>query len=323
MSYRIGASYAHGYGPSDFFRNESTSLGGSLEWRISDKTRVVLDAESRNASQTPTTSPVYSIAGTLGTVPVRRSFNRMGPESFSDIVQIRGILRVIHRFNDNWIFRTGCFARWQEVDQLQVTGANTVAVSATGVRTLPFTPETLTANSFWYSPQASLLGSFEYRGLTHKVLVSHDQNLTPWQYNRRTQRTATFSRIDMDNPVFPSFADFRSWNRLTNDSEIVYIQRRTSVSNVVSALRGRLTFVQGFTRGDSYGKTVTNSALTTTAPERLQAVADASGADVWSAGVSYELTRSYSAYFSYSESYVPQNNLFDFEGNVFAITGET
>ena len=318
VSYRIGASYAHGYGPSDYFRNESTSFGGSLEWRISEKTRVVLDAESRNASQTPTTSPVYSIAGTLGTVPVRRSFNRMGPESFSDIVQIRGILRVIHRFNDNWIFRTGCFARWQEVDQLQVTGANTVAVSATGVRTLPFTPETLTANSFWYSPQASLLGSFEYRGLTHKVLVSHDQNLTPWQYNRRTQRTATFSRIDMDNPVFPSFADFRSWNRLMNDSEIVYIQRRTSLSNVVSALRGRLTFVQGFTRGDSYGKTVTNTALTTTAPERLQAVADASGADVWSAGVSYELSRSYSAYFSYSESYVPQNNLFDFEGNVFA-----
>jgi iron complex outermembrane receptor protein len=318
VSYRIGASYSHGRGPSDFFLNESISLGSSLEWRISDKTRVVFDAETRKASQTPTTSPIYSVAGTLGMVPVRRSFNRMGPESFSDIVQMRGILRLTHRFSDNWIFRTGCFARWQEVDQLQVTGANTVTVSATGARTLPFTPETLTANSFWYSPQASLLGSFAYGGFKHKALLSHDQNLTPWQYNRRTQRTASFSRIDMDNPIFPSLSDFRTWNRLMNDSEIVYIQRRTSFSNIVSALNGQLTVVQGYTKGTSYGKTVTNTVLTTTAPERLQAVADSSGADVWSGGVSYEFARSYSAYLSYSESYVPQNNLFDFEGNVFA-----
>ncbi|MBL9191482.1 MAG: TonB-dependent receptor [Opitutaceae bacterium] len=319
VSYRLGATYANGRAPADFFQNESLSLGTSIEWRISDKTRVVLDAESRNASQTPTTSPIYTLAGTPGIVPVRRSFNRMGPESFSDIVQIRGILRVIHRINDNWLFRVGCFARWQEVDQLQVTGANTVAINATtGARTVPFTPETLTANSFWYSPQASLLGTFEYGKITHKVLLSHDQNLTPWQYNRRTQRTTAFSRLDLDNPSYPSFSDFRSWGRLTNDTEIVYIQRRTSLSNIATALGGRLTLVQGFTRGDSYGKTVTNTAVTTTAERRLQATADASGADVWSGGISYEMNRTYSAYFSYSESYVPQNNLFDFEGKVFA-----
>lgn len=318
LAYRIGAGYSSGRGPSDFFRAESVFTGASFDWRVTPRTRVVLDLESRKASQIPTTPPIYSVTGVLGRAPVRRAFNRMGPESFSDIVQVRGILRVTHRFNDTWMFRAGSFGRWQGVDQLQVTGANTVTTSAAGVRTLAFTPETLTANAFTYSPQASLLGSFEYAGLTHKALVTHDQNLTPWQHNRRTQRVAGFGRIDMDRPVFPSFADFRSWGRLANDTDIVFIQRRTSFSQVISALKGRLTFVQGYAKGTSYAKTVTNTATSTTAPEVPRSVADSSGADVWSGGVSYELTPAVSAYVSYSESYVPQNNATDFEGKVFA-----
>lgn len=318
VSYRVGAGFTSGRGPSDFFRGESVSFAQSIEWRISEKTRIALDAETRKASQTPTTSPIYTLAGTPGYVPVRRGFNRMGPESFSDIVQVRGILRLTHRFNDTWTFRAGSFARWQTVDQLQVTGATTVAVSATGVRSLVFTPETLTANAFTYAPQASLLGSFEYHGFKHKALLTHDQYLTPWQHNLRTRRTTGFARIDPDHPVYPSFADFRSWQTVANDTDIVFIQRRTAFSNVVTAPGGRVTLVQGYAKGTSYGQTVTNSALTKTAPERLQSTADASGADVWSGGISHEFSPSYSIYFSYSESYVPQNNLFDFEGKVFA-----
>ncbi len=313
LAYRAAWAYEDYGSPYDFAGRRRGVYAVTLDYRPTTRTTVGFDVSYTENFVRPSARIAYFnstlINSTIiGLEPnVRASFNRQGPDAFSDLKQVQGNLDITHVFNDTWSARIGTYYRYQDLTRLLVGGSTRVTTNATTrvrtvARTATWEPD---AESYVYAPQAYLTGKFEYAGLKHRLIAGYEYNTSP---TRNDVYTRTLTAIDIDNPTAASYSlgDPRTYApsdlRRTESVEQGY-----SLNNVWSFLKGRATLIHGLRYG-TFDSERLSLNTNTTSTQNDSALAQ-------SVGLSARVLPNVSAFVSYSESFSPQT-LFDFNGKL-------
>ncbi len=313
----------------DFAGHEKTVFGAAADYRLSDKSSLSWDFQFLHhfvepAAGIPYLNSAVTNATIIGLEPdVSRTFNRQGPQAYSDNIQVQTNLDYVHTFNDTWSLHAGVYYRVQDLKRLLVSGSTRITESTTTGRRTAARVATYEPNAVSYgiTPQFYVLGKFNYAGIEHRAIVGGD-------YSRGNTRNDSFTRtlpgINIDAPTEADY-DLGNFDQYQVDE-----MRRSeetsmgvSVSNTFSLWNGRVYLLQGLRYGTVEG---TRERLEIVDPETRFTRADTS-ATAQSYGVSVRVLPRVTAFVSYSESFVPQSltesSSFDREGNLLdPITGE-
>lgn len=314
-----GAYEDYGYS-WDFAHRNRPIYGGHLAWQVAPRTKVSLDVQFVDSK-----SVVFREAALLNPAATEllkdynHDFNRAGPRGFDRRTQGSAVAEAIHEFNRSWSVRFGTYWRYQDAYGVTAGGSSRILVDAkTGARTVDRDPTITSALGYVYVPQASVLGSLGYAGISHRVMLMADYQYThDFNEQRKLPAGVTLPRIDIDNPTDYDLRNPDQYTRRTTSTRTASIQRGFSFNNVWQAYDNRLTIMQGFRRGAFYS--VNTNRLPNPATSTAQVARDT---DTMSAGASFRFFKGVNAYISYGESYLPQTGR-DYSGNLFeAITGK-
>lgn len=313
--YRVGVAYEDYGSPYDFAGRERRIIGGQLHFNLSSRSQLTFDGQWIDTRADPAAPPVY-IAPSRDqlddTIP--RTFNRMGPEAFSDLKQGQGNIDFTHRFSEMFSLRAGLYVRYQDLHRLTVGGSTVINHHlASGIRSIEKIPTLEEASSYDYAPQINLLGTFEYWNIRHRVFLGYEYFYTS-QDSKQMRRQTSFPNINLAN-IDLSIGSLDDFTRAHRNQKLESIQRGYTANNVFELLNNRLHILQGYRHGTAYYRT-TNRANQQLSTEETKS------ADVWNLGASMRVFPKVTAFISYSESYLPQRDT-DADGNLFEpISGE-
>jgi iron complex outermembrane receptor protein len=313
----------------DFAGHEKTVFGLAADYKVSKKGAFSFDFQYLQMFTEPAAGiPYLNSSVTNSTISglepnVSRTFNRQGPDAYSDNIQIQTNLDYVHTFSDTISLHAGVYYRVQDLKRLLVGGSTRITTSTvtgrrTAARVATYEPN---AVSWVVTPQIYLLGKFNYAGIDHSAIVGYDYS---YSHARNDIFQATLPGLDIDNaaPADYSLGNFSSYAvnelRRTKDSD-----QGVSVSNTFGFWNGRAFFLQGFRFGSVDG---TRERLEIADPAaRSQSAKNSATAQSY--GLSIRLVDRISAFVSYSESFVPQsigaNTSYDYLGNLLdPISGE-
>ncbi len=311
IAYR--AAWAHeDYGsPYDFAGRRRGVYAVTFDYRATPRTMLTFDASYtenfiRPAARIAYFNSTLINATIIGLEPnVRTTFNRQGPDAFSDLKQVQGNLDLTHVFNDTWSARIGTYYRFQDLARLLVGGSARITTNAatrfrTVARVATWEPD---AESHVHAPQAYLTGKFNYAGLEHRLIAGYEYNTSP---TRNDVYTRTLTAINIDAPTAASYALGNPGTYAPSDlRRTESVEQGLSLNNVWRFWNGRATFLQGLRYGAFDSKRLSLNT-NVTSMQNDSALAQ-------SYGFSTRLWPKVSAFASYSESFAPQS-LFDFKG---------
>lgn len=311
LAYRAAWAFEDHGSPYDFAERKRGVYALALDYRAAPRTTLTFDASYTENFIRPSGRIAYFnstlINSTIiGLEPnVRSTFNRQGPEAFSDLKQVQGNLDLTHTFNDTWSARLGTYYRYQDLARLLVGGSTRVTTNATtrvrtAVRTATWEPD---AESYVVAPQAYVTGKFNYAGLTHRMIAGYEYNTSP---TRNDVYTRTLAAINIDNPTPASYALGNPGTYAPSDlRRTEAVEQGYSLNNVWNFWKGRATFLHGLRYG-SFDSTRRSLNTNVTSTQNDSALAQ-------SFGLSARVLPKVAAFASYSESFAPQT-LFDFRG---------
>ena len=311
LAYRAAWAFEDYGSPYDFAGRVRSVYALTLDYRLAPRTTVTFDASYTDNFIRPSARVAYFNstlinATIIGLEPnVRTTFNRQGPDAFSDLKQVQGNLDLTHIFNDTWSVRLGTYTRYQDLTRLLVGGSTRVTTNATTrvrtvVRTATWEPD---AESYVHAPQAYVTGKFNYAGFDHRLIAGYEYNTSP---TRNDVYTRTLATINIDNPTPASYALGNPATYAPSDlRRTEAVEQGYSLNNVWQFWRGRATFIQGLRYGTFESK---RHSLNTNVISRQDDSALAT-----SYGLSARMLPKLSAFVSYSESFAPQT-MFDFNG---------
>jgi len=321
LSYRVAGVYEDFGSYQDFARRERYVLAGTLLWRPNRRTTVQTDLQYIDNRIVPAADVPYFNTKTVGGVVqyyfepnVPHSFNRMGPNTKSDLVQFSAITDVTYVFNSTWSVRAGLLYSYQDLERLLIGGSTKVSVNATtGVRTVVRTDASYEPNAVSHvaSPQVYLLGDFKYAGIGHKLIVGAELYYND-QRNDVYRRATKFPDVNIDRGTNNDYTVGNPFDRneyKPSDLRRV-LNRHTggSMNNVFTLFDGRMTAMQAlrYSTVDTIRKNLMGAGTrVATDQDNL----------VQSYGVSYRVLPRLTAFVSYSESFIPQS-VFSFDGNI-------
>lgn len=311
FAYRAAWAYEDHGSPQDFAGRRRGVYALALDYKPTPRTTVAFDSSYTENFIRPSARIAYFnstlLSATItGLEPnIRSSFNRQGPEAFSDLKQIQANLDFTHLFNGSWSLRAGTYYRYQDLARLLVGGSARITTNAatrvrTVARTATWEPD---AESYVIAPQAYVTGRLRYAGLEHRLIAGAEYLTSP---TRNDVYTRTLAAINIDNPTPASYALGNpatyapSDLRRTEGTETGY-----ALNNVWTAARGRVTVLQGVRFGtfDSERRSLNTNTVSVQDDSAL----------AQSYGVSARLHPKAAVFASYSESFAPQT-LFDFRG---------
>ncbi len=313
LTYR--AAWAHeNYGsPYDFAGRRRGVYAVTFAYRLAPRTALTLDASYTENFIRPSARIAYFnstlVSPTITGLErnVRTTFNRQGPEAFSDLKQVQGDLELTHVFNDTWSARLGTYYRYQDLARLLVGGSARITASATTrvrsvARVATWEPD---AESYVHAPQGYLTGKFNYAGIDHRLIAGYEYNTAP---TRNDVYTRTLSSINIDNPTPASYALGDPGLYPASDlRRTESIEQGYSLNNLWSFWKGRATFIQGL-RYSSFESTRRSLLTNTKSTQSDSALAQ-------SYGLSARVLPKVSAFVSLSESFAPQS-LVGFNGEL-------
>lgn len=326
---RLALAYENFGHWQDFAGHEKTVVGAALDYKVSQKASVSWDFQfmhyfNEPAAPIPYLNSAVTNTTIIGLEPnVSRTFNRQGPDAYSDNVQVQTNLDYVHTFSDTWSLHAGLYYRIQDLKRLLVSGStriteSTVTGRRTAARVATYEPN---AVSHTITPQIYALGKFNYAGMEHRAIVGYDYSVGS---TRNDSFTRTLPGIDIDNPTLADY-DLGNFNQYAVEEMRRSEETSTglSISNTFSLFRGRVYFLQGFRHGTVKG---TRERLEVADPVTRFTHADTS-ATAESYGLSIRVLPRVTAFASYSESFVPQSftetSSFDRLGNLLdPITGK-
>lgn len=301
---RVDAVYEDNGNYSDFAGSEKFSTHAALRWNLAEKTDFAVTGVFTQARVVPADRIAYVDNATPNFIlPHPGTFNRQGPDAYIEVTQINGSTEITHRFNDHWSLRTGTGYRYQQRERLVVDGGTATTLiggqRATS-RTARYEPK---AESVQLIPQAFLLGSFDYHGITQQINAGGEFSYT---WDKTDQYTSTAAQVPSILIYVPqplsaySFGDIskyapnirtHSWRR----------DQGYSLNNIFKVFNQRLTLQQGlrFNVSDQISK----NQLTTVSASRYRIIEQE--ALTGSYGASYRLFRRVSVFANYGESFVP------------------
>ncbi|HEY0947079.1 MAG TPA: TonB-dependent receptor, partial [Opitutaceae bacterium] len=321
LSYRV-AGVVEDFGSyQDFADRKRTVLAGTWLWKPSRRTTVQTDVHYVSNRIVPAADVPYFNSKTVDGVVqyyfepnVLKSFNRNGPDTRSDLTQLSAITDYTYTINPVWSVRAGLFYSYQDLERLLVGGSTKVTFNAaTGARTVVRSDASYepAAVSYTLAPQAYLLGSFRYAGISHKLIVGTEFSYND-QKNDVFRRATKFPDVNIDlgsandftvgNPEDPNEYKPSDLRRVLNRNTGL------SMNNVFTLFRNRLTLMQAarYSTVDTIRKNLMGEGTR---------VATDQDNIVQSYGASYRVLRRVTAFVSYSESFIPQT-VFSYGGQI-------
>ncbi|HEY0943895.1 MAG TPA: TonB-dependent receptor, partial [Opitutaceae bacterium] len=305
VAYRLATAISHTGYQYDFSGLDKQVVGGGLSWKISDKTNVVFEGQFvNNRSEPVATARIVNNARTGYVTTIPDTFNRNGPQAYSNTTQYSGTIDANHRFNDMFSLRAGLYYRYQSLERLRDVGSSVQTAAGLLARTGEYEPH---AESFALNPSVNLLGSFKYGEIKHRLIMGYEY------YYERTSNDVYRRTFTALNPAAPNYdlADGVGYNpydlRRTYGEQSAY-----SVSNLFTLLDDRLLLLQGIrvSETDDERKRLNNYLK----------VINQDTTSVPNYGVSYKLRSDLTVFASYSESYLPvnlQGSVTDAQGRTF------
>ena len=313
LAYRVAWAHENYGSPYDFAGRRRGVYAVTLDYRLAPRTTLTFDSSYTENFVRPSARIAYFnstlISPTITGLErnVRTTFNRQGPEAFSDLKQVQGDVELTHVFNDTWSARLGTYYRYQDLARLLVGGSARITTNATTrvrsvARVATWEPD---AESYVYAPQGYATGKFKYAGIDHRLIAGYEYNTSP---TRNDVYTRTLSSINIDNPTPASYALGDPGLYPASDlRRTESIEQGYSLNNVWSFWKGRATFVQGM-RYSTFEATRRSLITNTTSTQDDAALAQ-------SYGLSARVLPKVSAFVSLSESFAPQS-LVGFNGEL-------
>lgn len=317
---RFGLAYEDFGHWQDFAGHRKTVFGAAADYKISEKSSLSWDFQFMHhflepAAGIPYLNSAVTNSTIIGLEPnVSRTFNRQGPDAYSDNIQVQTNLDYMKTINDVWSVHAGLYYRVQDLKRLLVSGSTRITTTGGVRRAARVATYEPNAVSYGLTPQAYALGKFSYAGIEHNAIVGYDYS---YGKTRNDSFTRTLSAINIDNPTAADY-DLGNFNQYAVEELRRSEETSTgvSVSNTFSLWKGRVFFLQGYRYGTVDG---TRERLEIANPATRTTKADSS-ATAESYGVSFRMFPRVTAFASYSESFVPQsiteNTSFDRSGNL-------
>lgn len=315
LAYRAAAALSHTGYRYDFSGLDKSVLGGALSWKVSDRTSLLFEGQYvNNRSKPVATSRIVNAARNGYEKGIPDSFNRNGPNAYSNTIQYSGTLEGNHRFGDRWSMRAGLYYRNQCLARFRDTGSAVLTSSAAvpGGRLLnrqgEYEPN---ADSFVLSPTVNLLGSFAYGPVKHRLILGYEYyyELTRNDVYRRSFTGAAALNLnaptyELGDPSTYAASDLRrTWSE----------QSAASFSNVFTLFKDRLILLQGL-------RTSTTDDERKNLRTPVVRVQNHLRATVPNYGLTFKLRPDLALFATYSEAYLPPNlqgALSDYQGNPF------
>lgn len=335
LAYQLTAIVQHSEGFQDFTKLNRQYLRPALTWKISDQTFLAIEPEITLQRQNIGYRYDYFDKNPTGRI-IRMPDSTNPAESywFSSARKYSTMLTLSHRFNPAWTFRWSAFLTDNNLNEDDprigdrlLTGTNqtvarTAADAANG-QPLGYVQQQERYVGNYYS-QADLLGGFKTGPISHKLAVGIEYKVDTGVTHQRRSTTglggtanSTFNMITKSYGVeaYPSFWPTYNHNLGYTFTKAAYTSDQVSLFNNRLHLLGGLRFVgtQGTNRDRRRQDAENALALRqgrTPADTNQRALSKA--APIWRYGGVIEVTRSVSAYASYSEFFSPRttfNNL--------------
>lgn len=318
VAFRATTALSHTGYRYDFSGLNKFVVGTALSWKLSERTDLLLDGQYvTNQNKPVATARAVNLARTGYEPNIPDTFNRNGPFAYSYAQQYSGTADLVHRFNDHWSLRSGGYYRYQSLHRLRDTGSAVIVASATvpGARLLNRTGSyEPNADSFVAAASANLLGSFQYAGLRHRVMLGQEYYYELTRNDVFTQSFTGVNALNIDRPDFSTFLLNAATYPASDLRRTYSVQRASSLSNLLELWQGRLLLLQGirYSVSDDEQKNLRVPAPT----RRLNRIT----ATTPNYGLTLKVRPDLSFFASYAESYLApslQAATVDFAGNGF------
>lgn len=301
--YRLNSSYLNSESFRGFDQNfEQFFVAPVLAWKLGENTDFTFEAQYSNRRR-PFDAGLVAFGKRVIDVPRDRIINE--PDDYIDRTFITTGYSLEHRFSDNWTLRNGFRYATSRVysDKLTIP---TNFDETTGIVDRVYALDDFYADD--YSLQSNVVGKFTTGSIKHTLLFGLDLNRT----NSSSFATSNFftpSQLDIFNPVYrttPRTAlDVLLLDReSTTDRLGIYLQDEIALFENLKLLAG--------IRYETVKQDITNQ------PSLFYPGGDTSQFnDAWTprVGIVYQPSKQVSLYASYSQSFNPNVDSFDVNGN--------
>ncbi|AUS99575.1 TonB-dependent siderophore receptor [Nostoc sp. CENA543] len=303
LLYRLNLSYLNSESFRGFDENfEQYFVAPVLAWKLGEKTDFTFEAQYSNRRRPYDAGLVASGRGVID-VPRDRIINE--PDDYIERTFISTGYSLEHRFSDNWTFRNGFRYATSKVysDRLTIT---TNFDETTGIVDRVYALDDFYSDD--YSLQSNVIGKFSTGSIKHTLLFGLDLNRT----NSSSFATSNFftpSQLNIFNPVY------RATPRTGLD--IVLLDRESVTDRLGIYLQDEIAFFDSLKllagiRYETVKQDITNQ------PSLFYPGGDTSqfnDAFTPRIGIVYQPSKEVSLYASYSQSFNPNIDQFDVNGN--------
>lgn len=301
---RVDAVYENNGNYSDFAGTARFTTHTALRYAMSPATSYAFTAVFTQAHVVPADRIAYVDNATPNFIlPNPGRFNRQGPDAYIDIRQLNGSSEFTHKLNPLWSLRVGSSYRYQTRERLLVDGGTATTLvggQRATARAARYEPR---AESYQFVPQAFLLGSLNYAGITQQVNLGAEYSFTWDKTDQYVSTSALTPAILIYVPQPRSAYSFGDLSRYTPNIR-THAWRRDqgySVNNLFKLFDQRLTLQQGLRFNVS--EQISKNQLAATSATRYRIVEQE--ALTGSYGASYRLLRRLSVFVNFGESFVP------------------
>jgi iron complex outermembrane receptor protein len=233
--YRLNTSYRNSGSFIDFFDSEYLGVSPVVNFKIGDRTNLILDGEyikvnTANYSGVPRSGTLLSNPN--GEIPRNRNYAEPSDESNQTIGGIG--YRLEHKFSDNWTLRNAFRASFRSYDD---TFTNPTGGPIVNNRLLNRFKRDFEENQDIYALITDVVGKFSTGSIQHQLIVGVDLN----RFTQRRVTSDTATQIDLFNPVYNQplgplelFLD----DDIRRDSLGIYIQDQVTLAQNLKLLLG-------------------------------------------------------------------------------------
>ncbi|WP_228038415.1 TonB-dependent siderophore receptor [Nostoc sp. LEGE 12450] len=300
--YRLNLSYLNNESFRGFDQNfEEFFIAPVLAWK-GKNTDFTFEAQYSNRVR-PYDSGLVASGDRVLDVPRDRILNE--PDDYIDQTFITTRYSLEHRFSDNWRIRNDFRYASSRLysDALTIT---TGFDEATGIVSRVFALDNFYADD--YSLQSNIVGKFATGGIKHTLLFGLDLNRT----NSSTFAVSNFftpSQLDVFNPVYGATP--------RNTLDVVLIDRKTTTDRLGVYLQDQIAFFENLKllagiRYETVSQNTTNRSSLFYPGGDVSQFDDAFTPRL---GIVYQPLKEVSVYASYSQSFTPNIDTFDADGN--------
>ena len=285
FAYRFDAAFEDGNSFRDFVGHQRQFFAPAFAWKVDDRTTLEYSGEFLSA-ENDFDRGVFALNGRLGVVPIDRFFGEPNDAPMEN-ENLTNQLRLAHEFDDDWSLRAGVSSK---VNSLYGFSTETRDVLPDGTMRRRYRFRDYDSQD--WSAQVELHGKFTAFGLEHAVLAGADA------YTFETDQLMLSGNyavnLDVFDPAYgqpkPALSSTIRDHTEYQDSIGVFVQDQVSLNEKWKLLLGL--------RAENYHQRMDDKVAGRESTQHYTPV-------IPRAAITWLPTKTWSAYFSFSESFRP------------------